>query len=44
MFPIYSSAIKYLYVLIIPFLFYIGEKRLGGHPLSEETRAPPPLE
>ncbi|PIO10785.1 hypothetical protein AB205_0023520 [Aquarana catesbeiana] len=31
-------------VLSIPFLFYIGEKRLGGHPSSEETRAPPPLE
>ncbi|PIO16413.1 hypothetical protein AB205_0007400, partial [Aquarana catesbeiana] len=31
-------------VLIIPFLFYIGEKRLGGHPSSEETRDPPPLE
>ncbi|PIO09296.1 hypothetical protein AB205_0104320, partial [Aquarana catesbeiana] len=31
-------------VLIIPFLFYIGEKRLGGHPSSEETRDPPPVE
>ncbi|PIO09567.1 hypothetical protein AB205_0090600, partial [Aquarana catesbeiana] len=31
-------------VLIIPFLFYIGEKRLGGHPSSEETRDPPPRE
>ncbi|PIO09751.1 hypothetical protein AB205_0150940, partial [Aquarana catesbeiana] len=31
-------------VLIIPFLFYIGEKRLGGHPSSEETTDPPPLE
>ncbi|PIO09103.1 hypothetical protein AB205_0135570, partial [Aquarana catesbeiana] len=31
-------------VLIIPFLFYIGEKRLGGHPSSEGTRDPPPLE
>ncbi|PIO09742.1 hypothetical protein AB205_0117690 [Aquarana catesbeiana] len=31
-------------VLIIPFLFYIGEKRFGGHPSSEETRDPPPLE
>ncbi|PIO10670.1 hypothetical protein AB205_0168990, partial [Aquarana catesbeiana] len=30
-------------VLIIPFLFYIGEKRLG-HPSSQETRDPPPLE
>ncbi|PIO26820.1 hypothetical protein AB205_0116350 [Aquarana catesbeiana] len=33
MFPIYSSAIKYLW-----------EKRLGGHPSSEETIDPPPLE
>ncbi|PIO12334.1 hypothetical protein AB205_0160160, partial [Aquarana catesbeiana] len=31
-------------VLIIPFLFYIGEKRLGGHPSSEETTDPPPWE
>ncbi|PIO11742.1 hypothetical protein AB205_0091050 [Aquarana catesbeiana] len=31
-------------VLSIPFFFYIGEKRLRGHPSSEETRAPPPLE
>ncbi|PIO13437.1 hypothetical protein AB205_0035540 [Aquarana catesbeiana] len=31
-------------VLSIAFLFYIGEKRLGGHPSSEETRDPPPLE
>ncbi|PIO09507.1 hypothetical protein AB205_0195180, partial [Aquarana catesbeiana] len=31
-------------VLIIPFLFYIGEKRFGGHPSSEENRDPPPLE
>ncbi|PIO35959.1 hypothetical protein AB205_0005630 [Aquarana catesbeiana] len=31
-------------VLIIPFLFYIGEKRLGGHPSSEETTDPPPME
>ncbi|PIO39510.1 hypothetical protein AB205_0069850 [Aquarana catesbeiana] len=30
-------------VLSIPF-FYIGEKRLRGHPSSEETRDPPPLE
>ncbi|PIO13141.1 hypothetical protein AB205_0181350 [Aquarana catesbeiana] len=28
----------------MPFFFYIGEKRLGGHPSSEETRDPPPLE
>ncbi|PIO10255.1 hypothetical protein AB205_0034480 [Aquarana catesbeiana] len=31
-------------VLIIPFLFYVGEQRLGGHPSSEETRDPPPRE
>ncbi|PIO09501.1 hypothetical protein AB205_0103100 [Aquarana catesbeiana] len=31
-------------VLSIPFLFYIGEKRLGGHPSSEENTDPPPLE
>ncbi|PIO09355.1 hypothetical protein AB205_0091510, partial [Aquarana catesbeiana] len=31
-------------VLIIPFLFYIGEKRLLGHPSSEETRDTQPLE
>ncbi|PIO09570.1 hypothetical protein AB205_0025700, partial [Aquarana catesbeiana] len=31
-------------VLSIPFLFYIGEKRLGGHPSSQETRDPPPQE
>ncbi|PIO32728.1 hypothetical protein AB205_0111930 [Aquarana catesbeiana] len=43
MFPIYSSAIKYL-CANYTFLFYIGEKRLGGHPSSEETRAHPPLE
>ncbi|PIO11447.1 hypothetical protein AB205_0025530 [Aquarana catesbeiana] len=24
--------------------FYIGDKRLGGHPSSEETTDPPPLE
>ncbi|PIO15260.1 hypothetical protein AB205_0038820 [Aquarana catesbeiana] len=28
----------------MPFFFYIGEKRLRGHPSSEETRDPPPLE
>ncbi|PIO11869.1 hypothetical protein AB205_0127870 [Aquarana catesbeiana] len=43
MFPIYSSAIKYLCAKHTIF-FFIGEKRLGGHPSSEETRAPPPLE
>ncbi|PIO12863.1 hypothetical protein AB205_0179720 [Aquarana catesbeiana] len=31
-------------VLSISFLFYIGEKRLGGHPSSEDTRDPPPRE
>ncbi|PIO09180.1 hypothetical protein AB205_0027960, partial [Aquarana catesbeiana] len=31
-------------VLSIPFLFYIGEKRLGGHPSSQENTDPPPLE
>ncbi|PIO10746.1 hypothetical protein AB205_0194650 [Aquarana catesbeiana] len=31
-------------VLSIPFLFYIGEKRLGGHPSSGETRDPPSRE
>ncbi|PIO12191.1 hypothetical protein AB205_0025190 [Aquarana catesbeiana] len=41
MFPISSSAIC---VLIIPFLFNIGEKRLGGHPSSEENTDPPPME
>ncbi|PIO10897.1 hypothetical protein AB205_0173730 [Aquarana catesbeiana] len=43
MFPIYSSAIKYLCANYTIF-FYIGEKRLGGHPSSEETRDPPPLD
>ncbi|PIO10621.1 hypothetical protein AB205_0022200 [Aquarana catesbeiana] len=43
MFPIYSSAIKYL-CANYTILFYIGEKRLGGHPSSEETRDPPSLE
>ncbi|PIO09649.1 hypothetical protein AB205_0032050 [Aquarana catesbeiana] len=41
MFHINSSAIKYLCAKYTIF-FYIGEKRLGGHPLSEETRDPPP--
>ncbi|PIO24882.1 hypothetical protein AB205_0027570, partial [Aquarana catesbeiana] len=31
-------------VLSIPFFFYIGDKRLGGHPSSEKTTDPPPLE
>ncbi|PIO12800.1 hypothetical protein AB205_0054410 [Aquarana catesbeiana] len=43
MFHIYISAIKYLCVKYTLF-FHIGEKRLGGHPSSEETRDPPPLE
>ncbi|PIO10133.1 hypothetical protein AB205_0096580 [Aquarana catesbeiana] len=40
MFPISSSAIKYL-CANYTILFDIGDKRLGGHPSSEETRAPP---
>ncbi|PIO32705.1 hypothetical protein AB205_0220450 [Aquarana catesbeiana] len=43
MFHIYSYAIKYLCAKYTIF-FHIGEKRLGGHPSSEETRDPPPLE
>ncbi|PIO09914.1 hypothetical protein AB205_0221280 [Aquarana catesbeiana] len=43
MFHIYSSAIKYLCAKYTIF-FYIGEKRFGGHPSSEETRDLPPLE
>ncbi|PIO24416.1 hypothetical protein AB205_0048970 [Aquarana catesbeiana] len=43
MFHIYCSAIKYLCAKYTIF-FYIGEKRLRGHPSSEETRDPPPLE
>ncbi|PIO15472.1 hypothetical protein AB205_0058550 [Aquarana catesbeiana] len=43
MFHIYSSAIKYLCAKYTIFC-HIGEKRLGGHPSSEETRDPPPLE
>ncbi|PIO29140.1 hypothetical protein AB205_0132550 [Aquarana catesbeiana] len=43
MFHISSSAIKYLCAKYTIF-FNIGEKRLGGHPSSEETRDPPPLE
>ncbi|PIO11099.1 hypothetical protein AB205_0059430 [Aquarana catesbeiana] len=43
MFHIYSSAIKYLCAKYTIF-FHIGEKRLRGHPSSEETRDPPPLE
>ncbi|PIO10164.1 hypothetical protein AB205_0126360 [Aquarana catesbeiana] len=44
MFHIPISAIKYLCVKYTYFFFYIGEKRLGGHPSSEETTDPPPLE
>ncbi|PIO37847.1 hypothetical protein AB205_0215760 [Aquarana catesbeiana] len=43
MFHIYSSSLKYLCAKYTIF-FYIGEKRLRGHPSSEETRDPPPLE
>ncbi|PIO10422.1 hypothetical protein AB205_0059540, partial [Aquarana catesbeiana] len=43
MFHLYSSAIKYLCAKYTIFV-YIGEKRLGGHPSSEETRDPPPRE
>ncbi|PIO13797.1 hypothetical protein AB205_0001890 [Aquarana catesbeiana] len=44
MFHIYSSSLKYLCAKYTIFFFYIGEKRLRGHPSSEETRDPPPLE
>ncbi|PIN97155.1 hypothetical protein AB205_0098320 [Aquarana catesbeiana] len=43
MFHIPISAIKYLCAKYTYF-FYIGDKRLGGHPSSEETTDPPPLE
>ncbi|PIO12869.1 hypothetical protein AB205_0045550 [Aquarana catesbeiana] len=43
MFPISRVLPSNICVLSIPFLFYIGEKRLR-HPSSQETRAPPPLE
>ncbi|PIO14834.1 hypothetical protein AB205_0067620 [Aquarana catesbeiana] len=43
MFHISISAIKYLCAKYTYF-FYIGEKRLGGHPSSKETTAPPPQE
>ncbi|PIO11581.1 hypothetical protein AB205_0069180 [Aquarana catesbeiana] len=43
MFHIPISAIKYL-CAIIPICFHIGEKRLGGRHLSEETTDPPPQE
>ncbi|PIO14144.1 hypothetical protein AB205_0030170 [Aquarana catesbeiana] len=43
MFHIPISAIKYLCAKYI-FFFNIGDKRLGGHPSSEETTDLPPLE
>ncbi|PIO15893.1 hypothetical protein AB205_0173790 [Aquarana catesbeiana] len=43
MFHVPISVIKYLCAKYTYF-FYIGEKRLGGHPLSEETTDPPPHE
>ncbi|PIO11314.1 hypothetical protein AB205_0059750, partial [Aquarana catesbeiana] len=42
-FHIYSSAIKYPCAKYTYF-FYIGDKRLGGHPSSEEATDAPPLE
>ncbi|PIO14394.1 hypothetical protein AB205_0090800 [Aquarana catesbeiana] len=44
MFHIPISAIKYLCAKYTYFFFYIGVKKLGGHPSSEETTDPPPLE
>ncbi|PIO25575.1 hypothetical protein AB205_0194070 [Aquarana catesbeiana] len=43
MFHIPISAIKYL-CDNYTYFFYIGEKRLGGHPSSKETTDPTPLE
>ncbi|PIO10463.1 hypothetical protein AB205_0117530, partial [Aquarana catesbeiana] len=43
MLHIYSSSLKYLCAKYTIFFLH-GEKRLGGHPSSEETRDPPPLE
>ncbi|PIO12245.1 hypothetical protein AB205_0169670 [Aquarana catesbeiana] len=43
MFHIPISAIKYLCAKYTYF-FHIGEKRLGGHHSSEETRDPTPQE
>ncbi|PIN88325.1 hypothetical protein AB205_0176490 [Aquarana catesbeiana] len=43
MFHIPISAIKYLCAKYTYF-FHIGEKRLRGHPSSEETTDPPPQE
>ncbi|PIO24415.1 hypothetical protein AB205_0067500 [Aquarana catesbeiana] len=44
MFHIPISAIKYLCTKYTYFFFYLGDKRLRGHPSSEETRDPPPHE
>ncbi|PIO26689.1 hypothetical protein AB205_0155780, partial [Aquarana catesbeiana] len=44
MFHIPISAMKYMCAKYTYFFFYIGEKRLRGHPSSEETTDPPPLE
>ncbi|PIO10842.1 hypothetical protein AB205_0108550 [Aquarana catesbeiana] len=44
MFHIPISAIKYLCAKYTYFFFYIGDKRLGGHPSSEENTDAPPLE
>ncbi|PIO26601.1 hypothetical protein AB205_0100840 [Aquarana catesbeiana] len=43
MFHIPISAIN-ICVLSIPIFVHIGEKRLGGHHSSEDTRDPPPQE
>ncbi|PIO15896.1 hypothetical protein AB205_0128280 [Aquarana catesbeiana] len=43
MFHISISAMKYLCAKYTYF-FNIGDKRLGGHPSSEETTDPSPLE
>ncbi|PIO35528.1 hypothetical protein AB205_0140260, partial [Aquarana catesbeiana] len=43
MFHIPISGLKYLCAKYTYF-FHIGEKRLGGHPSSEETTDPPPHE
>ncbi|PIO28009.1 hypothetical protein AB205_0111340, partial [Aquarana catesbeiana] len=43
MFHIPISAMKYLCAKYTYF-FYIGEKRLRGHPSAEETTDPPPQE
>ncbi|PIO11242.1 hypothetical protein AB205_0026530 [Aquarana catesbeiana] len=43
MFHIYSSSLKYLCAKYTIFWYRLW-KRLGGHPSSEETRDPPPLE